>query len=272
MIFGGVPFYLNYFKRGDSLAQNVDELFFAKGAKLSFEYDRLFSSTFTNPDATKEIVKTLASRSKGYTRKELVSEFGFSDGGSLTKTLNALIASDFVLKYVPFGGSKREEYYKLTDPFCLFYLKFVQNRDSLTEGFWQQNVDAQPIVTWRGYAFENVCFNHVAEIKRALGISGISSTESAWTKTGDDEAGAQIDLLIVRRDNVVNMCEMKFYGDLFVVDKSYDAILRNRQSILSEKIPKKCAIHNTLVTTYGIKNNEYRWSFEKVITLEDLFD
>ncbi len=138
-------------------------------------------------------------------------------------------------------------------------------------GFWAQNVDAQPVVIWRGYAFENVCFNHIAEIKRALGISGISSTESAWTKRGECEKGTQIDLLILRKDNVVNMCEMKFYSDNFVVDREYEEILRNRQRALYEKLPKKNTIHNTLITTYGIKDNEYRWSFEKVITLEDLF-
>lgn len=271
MIFGGIPFYLNYFKRGNSLAQNVDELFFLRGAKLSLEFDRLFSSIFTNSNAAKTIVRVLAKRSRGYTRKEIVSESGLSDGGTLSKNLNALIASDFVIKYVPFDCGKREEHYKLVDPFCAFFLKFVEKKDSIVNGFWQQNIDAQPIVTWRGYAFENVCFNHISEIKRTLGISGISSTESAWTKTGDDERGTQIDLLIIRKDNVVNMCEMKFYSDKFTVDKEYDEILRHRQTVLYEKIPKKSTIHNTLITTYGIKDNEYKWSFEKVITLDDLF-
>ena len=253
------------------MAQNVDELFFAKGAKLSQEFDRLFSSIFTNPNMAKTIVKILSNRSKGYTRKEIISESGYSDGGTLSKSLNALLASDFVIKYVPFGYGKREEHYKLVDPFCAFFLKFVEKKDSIMNGFWQQNIDAQPIVTWRGYAFENVCFNHISEIKRTLGISGISSTESAWTKTGDDERGTQIDLLIIRKDNVVNMCEMKFYSDKFTVDKEYDKILRHRQTVLYEKIPKKSTIHNTLITTYGIKDNEYKWSFEKVITLDDLF-
>ena len=271
MIFGGIPFYLNYFRRGNSLAQNVDELFFAKGANLSQEFDRLYSSIFTNPNMAKTIVKILSNRSKGYTRKEIISESGYSDGGTLSKSLNALLASDFVIKYVPFGYGKREEHYKLVDPFCAFFLKFVEKKDSIMNGFWQQNIDAQPIVTWRGYAFENVCFNHISEIKRTLGISGISSTESAWTKTGDDERGTQIDLLIIRKDNVVNMCEMKFYSDKFTVDKEYDKILRHRQTVLYEKIPKKSTIHNTLITTYGIKDNEYKWSFEKVITLDDLF-
>ena len=247
-------------------------MFFSKGAKLSLEYDRLFSSIFTNPDIIKRVVKLLAARSKGYTRKEIIRETGYSDGGSLTKSLNALIASDFVIKYVPFGCGKREEHYKLVDPFCIFYLKFVENRDSMMDGFWQQNIDSQPIVSWRGYAFENVCFNHILEIKRALGISGISSKESAWTKTGEGEKGTQIDLLIIRKDNVVNMCEMKFYSDAFVVDKDYDLLLKNRQTVLYENLPKKSTIHNTLVTTYGIKNNEYKWSFENVITMDDLFD
>ncbi len=271
MIFGGIPFYLNYFRRGNSLAQNVDELFFAKGAKLAGEYNRLFSSIFKNPDMSKAIVKLLAKRSKGYTRKEIVGECGISDGGSFSSCLNALIASDFIIKYVPFGCGKREEHYKLVDPFCIFYLKFVDNRSSLMDGFWQQNVDAQSIVTWRGYAFENVCFNHIPEIKRALGISGISTEESAWTKAGEGERGTQIDLLITRKDNVVNMCEMKFYSEDYVVDKDYDEILRHRQTVLHESLPRKTSIHNTLITTYGIKDNEYRWSFERVITMEDLF-
>ena len=160
------------------LSQNVDELFFTKGAKLSQEFDRLFSSIFTNPEMTKTIVKVLAKRSKGYTRQEIIRESGYSDGGTLSNSLSALIASDFVIKYVPFECGKREEYYKLVDPFCIFYLKFVENKSSIADGFWLQNIGAQPIITWRGYAFENVCFNHIPEIKQALGISGISSTES----------------------------------------------------------------------------------------------
>ena len=120
MIFGGIPFYLNYFRRGNSLAQNVDELFFSKGAKLSQEYNRLFSSIFTNPDMAMTIVKLLSKRSKGYTRKEIVSESGYSDGGTLSKSLNALIASDFIIKYTPFECNKREDHYKLVDPFCIF--------------------------------------------------------------------------------------------------------------------------------------------------------
>ena len=88
---------------------------------------------------------------------------------------------------------------------------------------------------------------------------------------GDDYKGTQIDMIISRRDNIVNMCEMKYYGEEFTVDKEYDAVLRHRKNLLSEMIPKKSAVHSTLITTFGIKNNEYRWSFDNVITMDDLF-
>lgn len=271
MIFGGIPFYLNYFQRGRSLAQTVDELFFVKGAKLQFEYDRLFSSIFANPEMMKNIIGVLAQRNTGYTRKEITEVTGLASGGTLTEALKALIASDFVEKYVPFGCTKKEEHYKLIDPFCIFFLKFVENRAVLPDAFWQQNTTSQNIVTWRGFAFENVCFEHIGQIKQALGISGIGTTQSAWEKSGGEEKGTQIDLLISRKDNVVNMCELKFYGDIFTVDKNYDLVLRNRRSILERSIPRKSTIHSTLITTYGIRENEYRWAFDNVVTIDELF-
>lgn len=271
MIFGGIPFYLNYFQRGRSLAQNVDNLFFSRGAKLRLEYDRLFSSVFTNPDMMKRIVRALNRTGAGLTRKELVRDTGISGGGTLTEGLNALITSDFVIRYVPFGCGKSDAHYKLIDPFCIFYLRFIEDRDTLEDNFWMQNITSQKISSWRGYAFENVCFNHIRQIKSTLGISGVNTVQSSWVNQDKNGKGTQIDLIISRADNVLNMCEMKFYSEEFTIDKKYDMLLRNRQGILREKISKKYAIHNTLITTYGIKDNEYRWAFDNVITMDDLF-
>lgn len=55
------------------------------------------------------------------------------------------------------------EHYKLADPFCMFYLKFVDNKNKLNETFWQYNHVAQSVVSWRGFAFESVCFNHISQ-------------------------------------------------------------------------------------------------------------
>lgn len=212
----------------------------------------------------------LYTRNAGYTRKEIVEKLKITDGGSLSKNLNALISSDFVIKYVPFGFGKREEHYKLIDPFCIFYLHFIEGQKN-GEKFWQQNVTSASISSWRGFAFENVCFNHIEQIKFALGIPAVISETSAWSKKEDDTDGVQIDLLINRNDNVINMCEIKYYSGPFKVDKEYYAKILGRQTILSEKVSPKTSIHSTLITTFGLADNEYSSAFVNTVTLEDLF-
>lgn len=271
MIYGGIPYYMDCMDAELSLAQNVDRTFFEKGASLRHEYDRLFESVFKRPDAIKAIVELLYTRNMGFTRKSIAELLGVSDGGHLTKDLNSLIASDFVVKYVPFGYSRKEAHYKLTDPFCLFYLHFVRNQSATNRRFWQQNTAQPQVVAWRGYAFENVCFNHIDQIKDALGIRDVISSESAWTKKAGDEEGMQIDMLILRKDNVVNMCEIKFYSDDFVVDKEYYRTIQRRVEGLLSAIPRKMSVYSTLITSYGLKKNEYSGVFVKTITFDDLF-
>ena len=271
MIFGGIPYYLNYFQNGLSLAQNVDNILFKKNAPLKSEFDRLFMSTFNNPEYVTEIIRLLYTKNAGFTRIEIAQKTGRSNGGNLTASLNSLIASNFIIKYVPFGMGKRDGCYKLIDPFCMFYLKFVENQDFPSQSLWQENQASHAVTAWRGFAFENVCFNHIEQIKEALGIRGVISRQSAWSKREDDKDGTQIDLLIDRNDNIVNMCEIKFYSKEFTVTKEYDRILRNRRSLLSQELSPKKGIHNTIITTFGVSYNEYKWSFDRIVTMDSLF-
>lgn len=272
MAVGGIPYYLGYFQSGMSLPQNIDNLFFAKNAKLQDEYDRLFASVFTRPDDMKRIVKFLSTRNAGFMQEEIAKNTGVTQGGSLSKMLKALIASDFVQKYVPFGCSKREEHYKLTDPFCIFYLRYIPDNVGYTTSFWQENHTSQSIISWRGFAFEEVCLQHITQIKEALGIQGVSTRQSSWALQGDDEIeGMQIDLLIERADHIINLCEMKFYGEDFAVNKAYYKKMTQRQKLITERITRRLVIHATLITTYGLKYNEYSGVFQHVVTMNDLF-
>ncbi len=272
MILGGIPYYLGYFNKNMSLAQNIDRLFFSSQPKLRDEYNRLFASIFSNPEEVKKIIKVLAGRHSGYTRQEIIAKSGQKDCGAFSQTLDALIAGDFIYKYLPYGHHKRDVHYKLIDPFCIFYLHFLQGRDKNDTDFWANNQLSQSIVVWRGYAFEEVCFRHIAHIKRTLGIAGVTSSQSSWIiKSTDSSQATQIDMLIDRKDNVMNMCEMKFYNDEFVVNKGYHLTLMNRMNLLREFLSPKTAIHSTLITTYGLKHNEYSGDFQQVITLDDLF-
>lgn len=272
MIFGGIPYYMSYFEPGRSLAQNVDNLFFKKNAIFNDEYDRLFASVFSRPDEMKRIVNALGGRRAGYTQEELAKAVGLTWGGTFSTMLKALAASDFIDSYIPFGKSKRERRYKLIDHFCLFYMKFVHGQKSMDPEFWKHNVTSQAVSSWRGFAFEEVCFAHISQIKEALGVLGVSSTQSTWAIKGDDETdGAQIDLIIDRKDDVVNLCEMKFYNEKFTVGKSYYAKLVHRQNVLAAKIPKKSVVNNVLVTTDGLNYNEYSGVFQNTIVIDDLF-
>ena len=272
MALGGIPYYLGYFESGKSLAQNIDNMFFADNAKLSDEFDRLFASVFSQPEDMKRIVKLLSTRHAGYTMEDIAKKTGLSSGGNLSNSLKALLASDFVMRYVPFGHSKRDVHYKLIDPFCIFYLRYVPDNTSYVSSFWQQNQTAQSIVSWRGFAFEEVCLLHINQIKQAIGIQGVSSRQSSWAVAGNDEqVGTQIDLVIERADHIVNLCEMKFYGESFTVDKAYFQKINYREKMLTEKISRKDTVHSILVTTYGLTYNEYSGVFQHVITLDDLF-
>ena len=272
MAVGGIPYYLNYFRKELSLPQNIDALFFRNDAPLKQEYERLFSSLFVNPEVMKAIVEALHTKNRGLTRQELLAETGIPNSGEFSNYLKALITGSFIIRYCSFGNSKREEYYKLVDPFCVFYLHFVKARASGRAISWANIADTGSTSAWRGYAFENVCFHHVRQIKAALGISGVSTEETLWSKRGgEDQAGTQIDMIIQRKDNVVNLCEIKFCNDEFAVDKDYHFTLVRRKNLVLEKIPKKYAVHNTLITTYGLKRNEYYSDFTNTITMDALF-
>lgn len=267
MVFGGIPYYLNYIDNRFSLVQNIDNLFFKDNALLLLEFDRLFNSIFTFADKAKAIIKLLATNSVGYSRNEIIKKLKLSDGGAFSKYLNSLIASNFIIKYVPFGFSKRDPHYKLVDPFCIFYIKFVLDK-SESHNLWSIDSTSPKISSWRGIAFENVCFNHIEQIKYALGISGVSTSISAFFNKED---GYQIDLVIDRKDNIINLCELKFYSDLFKVSKDYHLKINRRTNLVKEKVSKKYSVVNTLISTYGLYKNEYYYSFTNSIVLEDLF-
>lgn len=271
MICGGIPYYLSYFYKEYSLPQNIDNIFFKKNSPLNKEFDRLFDSIFTNGEYMKNLIKIIGNKRIGCTRKEIIEELKIDSNGMLTSALNALISSDFIEKYIPFG--KKIEHYKVIDPFCNFYLKFIDGYSNLSEDFWLSNFSNQTVVTWRGLAFENICFYHIAIIKKALEIAGVSSEQSAWFKSNSgDSDGLQIDMIIKRNDNIINMCEIKFYSSELTIDKQMDKQIRYRLSQLENEIKKKYSIRSVLITTYGLKNSEYNGIFSNVITLDDLFE
>lgn len=272
MILGGIPYYLNYFKKGLSLAQNIDQLLFARQPRLANEFNRLFSSLFSEKTIYKDLVRRLAKRRMGYSRTELAKALGLNSGGKLTAVLKDLCGSGFITSYKPFQGKKKETLYRLCDPFCSFHLAFVEDNYGTDSNYWTNSRNNGNVSSWRGLAFEDLCMSHVDKIKEALKIGGILSTESAFICQGDaGTKGTQIDLLINRNDHIVNLCEMKFSTSQFVIDNGYAELLQRRIDLLSSLLPSgRQSIHLTFVTTRGIKPNSYSGIVQKEVLLQDL--
>ena len=271
MSVGGVPFYLRYFKRGLSLAQNIDQLFFGRDAILKDEFDELFSSQFTHPEKYRKIVEMLGEKNSGFTPNEIAEKIGISNNGDFYKMLKALDAGTFISSYSCFNEAKNEIKYRLIDPFCLFYLKHIKENKDVSQ-YWQSNIDNQKVVSWKGIAFENLCFNHIDKIKNKIGIPWMATNETFLTAKGkEDQQGAQIDLIIERKDNIVNLCEAKFYSNEYTINKTDHLNLENKKEHIKSMIGKRQSVQKVLLTTYGLKHNEYFYDYEIVITLDDLF-
>lgn len=266
MILGGTPLYLQMLERHLSLTQNVDNLFFAQNAPLAREYDFLFRSLFKEAALHRQVVEVLAGKATGMTRNEIVCSTKIQDGGALTKVLRNLTDCDFIRQYTAFGKTERGVIYQLTDLFSLFHLRYVKGYRGQDENHWQNMIDSPSRRAWSGYSFEQLCLHHVRQIKKKLGISGVQSDICAW-KTD----GAQVDLLIDRRDQTINLCEMKFAQGEFVITKQYDEHLRHRTELFRTVTKTKKALHQTFVTTYGVKENSYSGNIQSQVLLDDLF-
>lgn len=270
MILGGVAYYMSYIEKGKSLAQNIDQMLFSQGGKLEDEFDNLFTSLFGDNEKYRKIVEILSKNRGGATREQIAEKMEMSSGGTLSAMLKSLEKSDLISTYRNFKNS-RETYYKLTDPFCLFYLNFVKKHPTNNTRFWQDNQNSPKLSAWRGLAFEDVCFVHQDKIKEALGISGIHSEVYPWRVTDTSSSGAQVDMLIDRADRVINVCEMKFSIDEFSISKVYEVSLRNKITAITELTKGKKNPQLTLITTYGLKDNIYSGRIQRVVTMDDLF-
>lgn len=271
MAVGGIPYYLSYFQSGKSLAQIIDNLFFARTAKLQNEFERLFNSIFTSPERFKTIVRLLAKRHIGYSRDEISKFTGIPTGKDLSKALKTLEASDFIVKYKPFENDGKHLAYRLVDHFCLFYLRFVDGA-SRPADYWQRHENAPGINSWRGIAFEEVCLCHLPQLKSALGISGVGVDASPWTLRGTEEQeGMQIDLILERQDRVVNLCEMKFSVSEYDVDKTYEMKLRSRLQTIQQMVNRRQNVQMTLITTFGLKHGIHSGIFQQTVCIDELF-
>lgn len=274
MTFGGIPYYLSLLDRKESLAQNIDRLFYSKNGVMRNEFDELYNALFNQADSYIEIVKALAAHREGLTRVQLI-EAVHIEGGPMTKMLRNLERCDFILSYQHFGHKTKDVIYRLVDFYTLFYYRFIANDHSQDEQWWSHHLSQPAINNWQGFGFELVCLLHLPQIKKALGISGMATSASAWRiapNKSDGQSGTQIDLIISRADRIIHLCEMKFSTKPYLVTSAYDNELRNRAAIFQHSTKTTYSIVHTFVTTFGVPNAQSFSLIHSQVTMDGLFE
>lgn len=270
MVMGGIPFYLEAVEPGLSATQNVQELCFSMNGLLRLEFTNLFNALFKGANRHISVVRAIATKVKGLTRSDILQATSLTNGGTLTEILDDLEKSGFIRTYIPFGKKKRDSLYQLVDFYTLFYLRFIEQSSPYDDDYWINALESSTYRAWSGYAYEQVCLLHTSHIKKALGIAGIQSRAYGW-RSNASQNKVQIDLLIDRRDQVINLCEVKFTNQLFAIKKSYADNLRRKVAVFQSETNTRKAIHLTMITTYGMVDNTYLHSLVQQDLTMDIF-
>ena len=271
MFMGGIPYYWDEVSPGRSAMQNIEQIGFSENGLLRTEFTNLYRALFNNYERHLDIVNALAQKAKGLTRTEIIAATNLAEAGSTTRLLKELEESGFIRKYAPFGNKSRNALYQLVDFYTLFYLRFIDKAQLLDQNNWLTMIDSPAYRAWSGYAFEQVCLAHLPQIKQALGISGVQTITSTW-RSKDNDPGTQIDLVIDRRDQVINLCEMKFSINHFEIDKKYAATLRDKIGTFKAETGTRKSVFLTFVTTFGLKANSHAAGLvQNELTMDTLF-
>ena len=158
------------------------------------------------------------------------------------------------------------------DNYTLFHLKFASARNRHEERHWTESLDTPEQNAWSGLAFERVCLQHVDQIRKAMGISGMLTSVCSWSCRGDGEKkGAQVDLVIDRRDRLIDLCEIKYSAHPFKVTLTVNDELRRKRWWFAEETKIRRGLRTVLIAAQGVVDGSYRGEFHSLVTGDDLF-
>lgn len=273
MALGGIPYYWNFLRKGESVALNFDRMFFSESGELIHEFDALFASLFKSSKIHIAIIVALAQKNMGMLRADLLSVTKLQDNSRFSTALRELEQSGFIRKYIPIGKKNKQAIYQLIDNYTLFYFYFISSNVNGDEHFWTSQLNTRIHYEWAKRAFERVCIQHLSQIKAALGFSGIISSVHSWVyrpqKTSD--SSVQLDLLIDRNDQTINLCEMRYSSAQYTITAEEDLRIRNRKAVFIRETKTTKAVLTTMITTYGLTPGGYSNDITSHVTMSDLF-
>ena len=274
MVMGGIPYYWSFLRPGLSVTQNIDRMFFEEDGEMVHEYDALYASLFRRPKTHIAIVNALAVRRGGLLREEILAASSLSDNETFSKALQELEQCGFIRKYTMIGNKKKGTMYQLMDNYTLFWFKFIGENTRGETHFWTSSLDTGVYDAWVGLAFERVCLQHLEQIKKAMGLTVVVSTAHSWNWKSPKESNdpeVQIDLLIDRNDDVINLCEMKYSKSPYPLSSEELAKMEYRKTVFKRETRTQKRVVLSMITTFGLTDNANAADVPVKLTMDDLF-
>lgn len=275
MVLGGIPKYLELVAPAASVRSNIEKLCFTPNGYLVNEFERIFASHFGTNQHYRRILMTLGKNNYA-SRDQLQKSSGISSGGRISEYLEDLVTAGFIDRYAPVDkpNAVRINRYKIIDPYLLFYFRFIQpNIKKIQQGaiepHFTQFVSDKEYDIWCELAFEFVCMQHSHLIAERLGFSSVRYEVGSWFNRSSDKQSGQIDLLYIRADRVIILCEVKFRNTK-IGREIIEEIERKKQALFN---PKRYTIETVLISasqvTEDLKDEKY---FNRILSLEDIFE
>ena len=277
LVTGGVPKYLSFLEPASSAIQCIQSLCYNPQSPLISEFHKLFHSLFKHPESHIEIIKILASKRRGLTRQEILKTAKIPIGGHSSKILRELEESDFITALYEKEKQDRSITYILSDEYSLFYLNWIDPiKSSILRGddtnYWIKMAGTSSWLSWAGFAFESLCLKHIHQIKEALKIGGVQTQASYWKSSAAGKKNSEIDLVIDRADQCINLCEIKFCNSIYEVTKSYAQELQAKKEAFKTKTKTRKTLFITLITPFGASiNTAFLSSVDNQIVIDELF-
>jgi len=282
MMIGGIPYYLKKVNKGDSVAQTIEQLAFQEDSFLLQEFDNLFAALFGEQTEYANILRIIAQYRYGIGKKFLLKQLDRSQsGGQGIKKLIELEEVGFIQSFKPHFHKRQGIYYRLIDEYLLFYFYWIEpirstlQANAFEPGNWLANQNSPQWYSWRGYAFESVCYKHLPIIRKTLKLpsNAVANTWRYVPQKNTKEEGAQIDLLFDRSDDAITCCEIKYSNQPYVVDKICADNLVRRARVLKTQGRTQKQIFWTLITVMGIAETSYsKKIIDHVVTLQNLLE
>lgn len=271
---GGIPKYLEEIRGDFSAEENIRQLCFDKSGLLFREFEHIFSDLFSKKIRTyKSIVEYLADGSA--TLNDICRDLSIEKSGRLSKSLQILMQSGFVQRDYTWNlktsHESRLSYYRLSDNYCRFYLKYIdKNKGRIENGqFDHRSITTLP--GWEsviGLQFENLVLNNRSLIWKALRIypEDIVIDNPFFQRKTVKSAACQLDYLIQTSTNTLYACEIKFSKHPL----SATVVNEMQEKLKRLHLPRGFSCVAVLIHVNGVQSAlEERAFFKKIIDFSE---